>query len=391
MSKARLVITAVVHQNRSVTEVAASYGVHRGSVYRWLARWRLEGEAAYEPRSTAPHTHPNATPEDVVQAVLIERDRLTGAGHDAGPETISAYLERRDIKVSRATTARILTRHGKVAPEPKKKPKSAYIRFAAEQPNETWQSDFTHIRLADGTDTEVITWLDDHSRMALHVSVHTRITALIALETFTDTADEYGYPATLLTDNGMVYTVKRSATGVRGGRTALQAECARRGITFKNGRGNHPQTQGKVERFQQTLKAWLSRHRPAPTTPEQLQALIDTFVLEYNNQRPHRALNRRTPRAAYLARPKAAPSEPTDRTHARVRHDKVSEGKITLRHASKLFHIGLGRHLNGRPVVALVHDLHITISDAQTGEILRELTLDTTRPYQPINAKQGEP
>lgn len=121
------------------------------------------------------------------------------------------------------------------------------------------------------------------------------------------------------------------------------------------------------------------------------RAAGDTFVTEYNNDRPHRALNRRTPRAAYLARPKAAPPEPTDRTHARVRNDKVNEGKITLRHASQLFHIGLGRHLAGRRVIALVHDLDITVIEATTGETLRELTLDTTRKYQPINNARPEP
>ena len=392
MSKARLVITAVIQQNRSVAEVAASYGVHRATVYHWLARWRLEGEAAYEPKSRRPHTNPTATPDDVVQAVLAERDRLSASGHDAGPETISAYLARAGITISRATTARILTRNGKVIPQPKKKPKSAYTRFAAEQPNETWQSDFTHIALAGGTDTEVITWLDDHSRMALHVSVHTRITVGIVLATFRATTIEHGVPASVLTDNGMVYTVKHASKGVRGGRNAFETELAHLGIVQKNGRGNHPQTQGKVERFQQTLKTWITRQGPPPATQTDLQALINIFVTEYNNDRPHRALQRRTPRAAYQARPKAGPpGEPPHRTHARVRRDKVSEGKITLRYASQLFHIGLGRHLNGTPVIALIHDLDITISHATTGEILRHLTLDTTRRYQPQNAKQGEP
>ena len=391
MSKAKLIITAITQMDLTQAEAGRRYGMSAPQVSRVMARWRLEGEAAFEPRSRRPHTSPNATPEDVVHAVLAERDRLTTSGHDAGPDTISAYLARAGIKISRATIARILTRHGKVTPQPKKKPKSAYIRFAAEQPNETWQSDFTHIRLADGTDTEVITWLDDHSRLALHVSAHPKMTTKIVLATFRATYAEHGLPASVLTDNGMVYTTRLASRSVRGGRTAFEVELAHLGITQKNGRGNHPQTQGKVERFQQTLKAWLSRQGPPPATIEQLQTLIDTFVTEYNNERPHRSLNRATPRAAYLTRPKAAPDEPTDRTHARVRRDKVSEGKITLRHASKLFHIGLGRPLNGRAVIALIHDLDITIIDATTGELLRHLTLDTTRTYQPINNARPEP
>ncbi|MBK9475873.1 MAG: helix-turn-helix domain-containing protein [Tetrasphaera sp.] len=174
MSKAKLIVTAVTLQRLSQAEVARRYGFSPSQVSRVMARYRAEGQAAFQPRSRAPHTSPTATPPETVEAVLAERDRLVTAGHDAGPETISAYLARRDIKVSRATTARILTRHGRVKPEPKKKPKSAYHRFEADLPNQTWQSDFTHYRLTNGIDVEIITWLDDHSRMALHLSAHHR-------------------------------------------------------------------------------------------------------------------------------------------------------------------------------------------------------------------------
>lgn len=387
MSTAKLIITAVTVQNLTQAETARRYGLSKGWVSKVMARYRLEGMAACEPRSRTPHTSPTATPRGVIEAVLAERDRIGAAGHDAGPETISAYLARRDITVSRATVARILTRHARVVPEPKKKPKSALHRFEAVLPNETWQSDFTHYRLSTGVDTEIITWLDDHSRMALHVTAHPRVGSVVVVTTFRDTYAEHGVPASVLTDNGLMYTSKLASRKVAGGRNAFEAELAHLGVIQKNGRGGHPQTQGKVERFQQTLKKWLRNQRDQPDTLEQLQALIDTFVEQYNNDRPHRALGRRTPRAAYTSRPKTKPGdagEPPDQTHARVRHDRVSEGKITLRHAGQLFHIGLGRHHNGLKVTALVHDLDITIIDATTGEILRELTLDTTRQYQPL-------
>ena len=393
MSKARLVITAVVEQHRPVREVAASYGVARSWVYELLARWRVEGEAAFEPRSRRPHSCPAAVSEQAVAAVLAERDRLVAGGHDAGPETIHWHLNQSGMTPpSRASIARILTTHGRVVPAPKKKPKTAYHRFAAEQPNECWQSDFTHYRLANGVEVEVITWLDDHSRMALHISAHPRVTGPVVLATFRATINEYGCPAATLTDNGMVYTVRHSAWGVRGGRNAFETELATLGITQKNGRGNHPQTQGKVERFQQTLKTWLARQPTQPATLTDLQALLDTFRSQYNHHRPHRALDRRTPAAAYTARPKATPAaEPPDRTHTRVRTDKVNNGKITLRHGGTLYSIGIGRSHNGKPVKALIHGLNITISDATTGEILRHLTLDTTHRYQPQTTRQGEP
>jgi len=209
------------------------------------------------------------------------------------------------------------------------------------------------------------------------------------LAAFRQAGDLHGYPASTLTDNGVVFTTRYS--GGRGGRNHLEHELRTRNIVQKNSRPNHPTTCGKVERFQQTMKTWLTRQPEQPATLEQLQALLDRFSHEYNTQRPHRSLHRRTPTAAYTARPKATPAEPTDRTHARIRHDKINNGKITLRHAGTLYSIGLGRRLTGRPVIALVHDLDITILDATTGELLRELTLDPTRKYQPQQTTRPEP
>ncbi len=181
----------------------------------------------------------------------------------------------------------------------------------------------------------------------------------------------------------MVYTVRYASRKVRGGRNAFEHELATLGITQKNGRGNHPQTQGKVERFQQTLKKWLKAQPNQPATITDLNTLLNEFQQLYNHHRPHRGIGRRTPAAAYTTRPKATPNEPTTRTHTRIRTDKVNNGKITLRHRGQLFHIGLGRAHNGQPITALVHDLNITIIHTTTGEILRQLTLDTTRRYQP--------
>jgi transposase len=162
VSKNRLVITAVVIQKRPVHEVAAEYGVSRSWLYELLARYRREGEAVFEPRSRRPRSAPTATPAEVVDLIVELRQKLTATGLDAGPETIRWHLEHHhDVSVSRATISRYLTKHGLVVAEPKKKPKSSYIRFAAAMPNETWQADFTHYRLADGTDTEILSWLDD--------------------------------------------------------------------------------------------------------------------------------------------------------------------------------------------------------------------------------------
>jgi transposase InsO family protein len=397
MSKRRLVITAVL-SGQSQSEVARRYGVSQGWISRLMARYRVEGEAAFEARSRRPKTNPNATAAEVVGLVVALRRRLSSAGLDAGAETIAWHLTHTHaITVSRPTINRILTRAGLATPEPTKRPKSSYIRFEADQPNECWQSDFTHYRLTrpdgrPGTDVEIIAWLDDHSRFVLHASAHQRITAKIVHTTFCQAGDLHGYPASTLTDNGMVYTVRLAAAKNHGGRTALEAELARRGITQKNGKPNHPTTQGKVERLWQTMKKWLAAQPCQPSTLPELQTLLDAFMAEYNHHRPHRSLPRRaTPATAYTTGIKAVPS--TDRTspsHDRVRTDRIdSSGVVTLRVAGQLRHIGVGRTHARTHVKILVHDLDVTIVNATTGEILRELTIDLTRDYQPTGRPPG--
>lgn len=389
VSKRRLVITAVLN-GCPQSHVARKYHVSQGWVSRLLARYRLEGEAVFEPASRAPKSHPNASSPQIVELVLALRAQLTAAGHDAGADTIRWHLQRHHgVRLSRATTHRILVRAAAVTPAPQKRPKSSYIRFEADQPNECWQSDFTHYRLtrpdgSPGADAEIITWLDDHSRYALHLSAHRRITAQLVHATFVETAAAHGNPASTLTDNGMVYTVRFA--GGRGGRTRLEVELRERGITQKNSRPNHPTTCGKVERFQQTLKRWLRAQPAQPATIADLQVLLEVFREQYNHQRPHRSLpHRATPAAAYTTGLKATPAADRSRdTHDRVRTDRVSKtGNVTLRHNGRLHHIGLGRTHAGTYIRLLVEDLAITVADATTGEVLRELVLDPTRDYQP--------
>jgi transposase InsO family protein len=295
MSKRRLVITAVL-TGQSQSEVARAYGVSQGWVSRLMARYRVEGEAAFEPRSRAPRSSPGATSPARVELVLRLRKQLAEVGLDAGAETVGWHLKRHHrIELSRATINRILIRAGMVTPDPSKRPKSSYIRFEADQPNECWQSDFTHYRLADGTGTEILTWLDDRSRYALSVTAHVRVSGPVVVAAFRETVATFGIPASTLTDNGMVFTTRFS--GGKGGRNHLEHELRRLHVRQKNGQPNHPQTQGKVERFQQTLKKWLRAQPHQPATLAELQALIETFIAIYNTQRPHRSLPKRaTPR-----------------------------------------------------------------------------------------------
>ncbi len=252
MSKACLIITAVIVEGRSQAEVARDYGVSKGWVSKLVARYRAEGEAAFEPRSKRPLTSPNRLSSEVVALIVDLRGQLTARGMDAGPETIVWHLEEdHGIEVSAATVWRYLKAHGLVQAQPQKRPKSSYVRFEAGMPNEMWQSDFTHWTLVDGSDTEILSFLDDRSRYALSVTAHNPVTGRVVRDMFRTAVSVYGPPASTLTDNGMVY-----ATG-KGGRNAFETELAAQGIVQKNSRPNHPTTVGKVERFQQTLKQWL--------------------------------------------------------------------------------------------------------------------------------------
>jgi len=389
VSKARLIITAVVVEGRSPSEVARTYGVARSWVYALVARYRDEGDVAFEPRSRRRHTNTDATPDSTIELVVELRRQLAAQGLDAGADTIGWHLEHHhQITVSRATIYRILKRAGLITPAPAKKPRSSYIRFAAEQPNETWQSDVTHHRLADGTDTEIITWLDDHSRYAVSVTAHRVVTGPIVVDTFTAAIDTHGAPASTLTDNGLVFTT-RFAHGGRTSRNGFENELHRLGIQQKNSRPNHPTTCGKVERFQQTMKRWL-RTQTAPDSIAELQNHIDAFVNIYNHHRPHRSLDQRTPTAAYTHRPKATPT-PTNHPEHRVRIDRINEGRVSLRVDGHMHHIGLGRTLDGTRIIMLITGYDIRIIHHTTGEIIRTLTINPERRYHGTGKPPGGP
>jgi transposase InsO family protein len=381
VAKARYLVEAHLSEGRSISELAAAHSVHRSWIYKLLARYREGGYEALEPRSRAPYSSPNRTPEEVVQAVVSLREQLLSQGHDCGAATIAYHLAKElDSVPSVSTIWRILRREGLVVPQPQKRPRSSLIRFEAELPNEMWQADITHWQLAGGQDVEILNMLDDHSRLFLASRAFPTAKAADVVDVFRSAIDLHGVPASLLCDNGAVFTATP-----RGGKVLLQLEMERLGVAAKNSRPYHPQTCGKVERLHQTLKRYLARQAASKTLSE-LQAQLDAFCHYYNAIRPHRALGGRTPLQAYSARLKARPADAeVPDTHFRIRHDKVDgAGTVTLRHDSKLHHIGLGRAHKGKPIKLLVADRDIRVLDARTGELIRRLTLDPSRDYQPV-------
>ena len=388
MSKARLVITAVLIEGRSQSQVARDYGVSQSWISRLIKRYTYEGDAAFEPRSRRPHTSPTRLPQATIDLIIALRTDLDSKGLDAGPHTIAWHLEHHHhLHVSVASISRHLHAAGLITPSPQKRPKSSYIRFAAEQPNQRWQADFTHWHLTGGVHVEILCWIDDHSRYAISLTAHRRITTGIVLAEFTKATAAHGIPASTLTDNGMVFTTRLA--GGKGGRNKFEAELRRLGVHQINSTPNHPTTCGKVERLHQTLKRWL-QHQPKAATLTELQHQLDAFTDEYNHRRPHRSLpHRATPATIYTSRPKADPATRID-THDRVRTDRIGEtGNVTLRVNGRLHHIGVGRIHHRTRVLILVQDLDIKIINAPTGEVLRDFTLDPTRDYQPTGAPKG--
>jgi len=384
MGMARFLVEAHVLEGRPVNELAAAHGVHRSWIYKLLARYREGGYEALESRSRRPKSCKHATSDEIVRAVVGLRERLSREGHDAGAHTISHHLaqeiERDVVAPSVSTIWRILKREGLIVSQPQKRPASSLIRFQADLPNEMWQTDITHWRLGDDTDVEILNMIDDHSRLFLASQAFKTVKAVDVVEVFQETVDLHGLPASLLSDNGAVFT-----GFYRGGKVLLESELQRLGVLFKNSRPYHPQTCGKIERLHQTLKRYLTRQQPTRTLAE-LQELLDAFVHYYNATRPHRALDGRTPLQAYSTRIKARPSTTTlPATHYRIRQDKVdTNGTVTLRYDSRLHHIGIGRAHKGRTIKLLIADRDIRILDPNTGELIRQLTLNPNRDYQPI-------
>jgi transposase InsO family protein len=381
-----LIVTSVLVEGRSKSEVARDYGVSRRWVITLVRRFLAEGQVGLQPRSRRPLSSPARTSSAIEDAIVEIRKDLDKHGHEAGAATIAFHLHQRHGHSPAVSTIwRILTARGFVTPQPHKRPKSSYVRFAAEQPNERWQSDITHWTLddgsADGLDVEILHWLDDHSRLCLASTARSVFKAPDVEASYRRIAAEYGDPAAVLSDNGAVYTARYRGNG----RVKLEITLHNRGVVFTHSRPYHPQTCGKVERFHQTVKKWLTT-QPRASTITELQSQLDTFRDYYNTVRPHRALHRHTPAQAYAARTKAAASGiPLAGGHYRVRHDTIDrDGKLTLRHASRLHHIAMGARHRGTTVLILVHDLHVRILST-SGQLLRDFQLDPTRDYQPQN------
>jgi transposase InsO family protein len=380
MDKGRFLIETHLRTGRSIKELAAAHAVSESWLFKLLRRYRLEGPAGLEPRSRRPKTSPTRIADLYEDEIVRVRKELADGGFDAGAETIHFHMATPGRQVpSVSTIHRVLVARGFVTPEPHKRPKSSWKRFVAEFPNECWQADVTHVEVADGVVYEVLNIIDDHSRLCVASKLFVTTRSPDVVRTLHKAAATWGYPQRFLTDNGRIFT-----TPLGSGVGAMELELLSLGIATTHGRPYHPQTQGKVERFHQTLKKYLAKQEPA-TTKKLLQGQLNRFAEYYNTERPHRGIGRRRPIEAFGAREKAGPIGPRIEAGGyRIRHDKVDRGgSVTLRYKGKLHHIGVGCPYAGWRVILLVAGLDVRVIGLD-GSPLRHLTLDPSVDYQRI-------
>lgn len=384
-----VVMAFVAGEKMNVSAVCRQCGISRKTFYKYVARCRADGMAGFERRSRRPNTSPGATPVVVEDAIVALRKELADAGHDHGATTVQWHLGR-DCRFTRrvpsvATVHRILVRRGFVVPQPHKRPKASWRRFEAPAPNECWQIDATDWTIAIGV-VKIFNIIDDHSRLACRSRAVIEATGDEAWATFCQAAQLWGLPAGVLSDNGLCFSGK-----LRGFEVLFEANLRDGGIKPITGRGYHPQTTGKVERFQQTLKKWLRhqdrRHGVAASLAE-LQGRLDEFCAYYNTDRPHQGIARVTPLSRWQASPRSRPGDPLPHPTPRPETHTVvvdTRGAVNMHRLS----IAVGAEWIDSTVTVILEQHHATILCGD--KLLRHLHIDSTRYYQPSGRPSGGP
>jgi transposase InsO family protein len=368
----------------NVSAVCRDAGVSRKSFYKWVERYRAEGLAGLEPRSRRPLRSPGRIPLDVEDHVVRLRKELADGGLDHGATSIQWHLGRRGVKPvpSVAGVHRILVRRGLVSPQPRKRPKSSWRRFEAAEPNELWQMDSMDWVIGVGV-AKVFNIVDDHSRVAIRSRAVLDATSEEAWATFSQGATEWGLPLRTLSDNGLCFSGK-----LRGFEVLFERRLRDAGVRPITGRPYHPQTTGKVERFQQTLKKWL-RKQPLAADLVELQAQLDEFCRIYNNERPHQGIGRVTPISRWQATTPAAPTGqplPHPQWPARLQQGTVTATGV-IRAAPFAIHLGV--EWAGQPAQVQItgHRANVFVD----GQLVRHVELDPAHSYQPSGRTRGGP
>ena len=372
----------------AVSTFCAEHGISRKSFYLLRKRARIDGPAAVlEPRTRRPKSSPSKFSDEVKQQAVVVRAALETSGWDFGPVSVYEKMQAMGFEQvpSIASLARIFRDAGVARVEPKKKPRSSWRRFVYPAPNACWQLDATGYVLTRGRTCVIFQLIDDHSRYAVASHVAWSETAQAAITVFDKAAAAHGVPQRLLSDNGIALNPSR-----RGYLGKLVEHVGRLGVEAITGKPYKPTTQGKNERFHQTLFRYLDK-QPMASTLAELQAHVDAFDAIYNNQRPHQGLpGRVTPHTAWEATPKAdaprpkpdrplfVPHTPKQKRPAPPPQDLPTGTRVmTLNTAGTFMLAGVTYKVDGRlaceQVLVSAEGDNITVADLD-GEVLIEHT-----------------
>lgn len=372
----------------AVSTFCAEHGISRKSFYELRKRARVDGPAAVlEPRSRRPGSSPSRLTDAVKEQAGKVRAALESSGLDCGPISVHDKMHAMglDPVPSTASLARTFREAGVARLEPKKKPRSAWRRFVYPAPNACWQLDATEYVLTGGRKCVIFQLIDDHSRYAVASHVARGETTEAAIDVFDKAVTAHGVPQRLLSDNGIALNPSR-----RGYLGQLVEHASSLGVEAITGKPYKPTTQGKNERFHQTLFRYLDK-QPLAATLEELQAQVEAFDHIYNTQRPHQGLpGRVTPHTAWEAtakaeapRPKPEPRHFVQTATKRLRPVPVRDDLPAGTSVRKLTSVGtfmlagvhykVGGQYGFQQVLVITDDDKITVADLE-GEILIEHT-----------------
>jgi putative transposase len=356
-------------------------GVDRRTFYRHRARIAAEG--AWAPRSRRPKTSPGATPAGVAAEVIRLRQELApDNGADAIIAALGPVAQRQDWAGQgwrvphRSTVNKILKRAGLVRPEPRKRPRSSFRRFAYARPRDCYQIDATVVRLAGGGTAVVFDVLDDCTRLLAACHAADAETAAAAVTALRAAARTCGPPGIVLSDNGAAFTGGPHAAGAGAGHFSRAVTAL--GARLIHSSPYHPQTCGKVERHHQTLKRWLAA-RPAPATLAGLQALLDQYREHYNTRRHHTAVKTTPQKAWDAAASHGGPGHLPRQDDATV-HTLTVAANGTI-HLGGGHLISIGRDRAGTTVTAIRDHHHVTVY-TPGGDPLGHLHINHNKRYQ---------
>ncbi|MBP2450946.1 integrase core domain-containing protein [Mycolicibacterium lutetiense] len=292
----------------AVSTFCHEHDISRKSFYELRKRVKVDGPAAVlEPRTRRPKSSPAKLTDEVKQQAVSVRAALEASGLDHGPISVHDKMCAMGLEQvpSTASLARMFREAGVARLEPKKKPRSAWRRFVYPAPNACWQLDATEYVLSGGRKCVIFQLIDDHSRYAVASHVAWGETAKDAIVVVDKAIAAHGVPQRLLSDNGAALNPSR-----RGQTGQLVAHVSRLGVEAITGKPYKPTTQGKNERFHQTLFRYLDK-QPLAEKLEELQAQVEAFDHIYNTERPHQGLpGRVTPLTAWETTPKVDPPRP---------------------------------------------------------------------------------